>query len=128
MTIMSINIPSITERGYIRKEHLTDKMWVSLILIQSPVASIAQNPSVLIDGLDEYNRVWNLFILIIRFAVDFDMPFCLSICLVEMWGFNTVAPKTTNEVAAFGPDFCHILFKLSWCAFSVSFLMVFLHR
>jgi len=35
---------------------------------------------------------------------------------MEMWGFNTIAPKTTNEFAAFGSNFCRILFKLPWCA------------
>jgi len=40
-----------------KKEHLCDKMWVSLYLIQSLVTKLqAQNPSVLIDGLDGYDR------------------------------------------------------------------------
>lgn len=56
------------------------------------------------------------------------MSCCLSICLVEIWGFNTAAPKTTNEFVTFGPDFCRIIFKLPCCALSVSFLVVFLHE
>jgi len=39
MIIMFINAPSLTECGFIRKEHFCDKMWVFLNLIQGPVTS-----------------------------------------------------------------------------------------
>jgi len=88
------------------------------------IASVAQNPLVLIDGLDRYGRDG------IYLSLLYDL-LSILICRVVsrfVWKCRDLIYLTQDNqwISCIWPRFLPYIF-FNWCALSVSFLMVFLY-